>query len=132
MPFHVVVLTRQQVAAGALGFQDELSRALMQHMMELGQKISALRADGYPGQVNVPSSDVEVYALGPFPLDEFLRARQQFGRDAFTVLFPNDAAREACERYGIQLDYGQVLPDGELPPNIAVLLRMKHYGDIAP
>jgi len=131
MPFHVVVLSRPQIAAGALRFQDQLRDALMQRAVELGLPVAAMRTAGYGGKLDVPSKTVEIYALNQFPLEQFQPVADQFGKDASTILFFNDAAREACEMYGIQLNYVKQIPDSELPPNIGVFLSMEHYGGTA-
>jgi hypothetical protein len=132
MSFHVVVLSHQQVAAGALRFQDQLSEALMQRGVELGLPIAAIRTAGYGGKLDVPSKLVEIYALNQFPFERFQRVAGQFGKDASAILFFNDAAREACEMYGIQLSYVKEIPDSDLPTNLGVFLSLKHYGGTAP
>jgi hypothetical protein len=130
MPFHAVALSRQEVAGGALRFQDQLANALRRRAVELTEEAGALRAGGYVGGLNVERRDVEVLTLAPFPFDEFVRVRNQFGERAFSVLFLNDAAREACERLGIELEYARAIPEGELPRNTAVFLRLPDYGNI--
>jgi len=130
MSYHVVVLSRQQVAAGALSFQDQLSSALMQRMVQLNQDLATVQATGYTGRLNAPCQAVEILTVSPFPFDQYQAVREQYGRGAFVVLFFNNAAREACETYGIELDYLREIPDNELPANVSVFLRMEHYGDL--
>jgi hypothetical protein len=130
MSFHVVVLSRQEVAAGALGFQDRLSSVLTRRMIELNQQLATLRASGYTGRLNAPRQLVEILSLNPFPFDQYVAARDRFGGDAFMVLFFNDVAHEVCEIYGIELNYSSELSDDELPANVGVFLRMEYYGDL--
>jgi hypothetical protein len=129
MAYHVVVFTRQQVAVGALRFQDGLSNALMQRMVELAPRIEVLRAAGNLGQVNIPHDLVEIYSLNPFPVEEHREVRQRYGGDAFVVLFLNDAAREACEMFGIPMQYAAEIEEDQLPANVGVFISLENYGD---
>jgi hypothetical protein len=96
MPYHVIALTMMQVRQGGLAFQRELGTALRE-MPEL-----------------------KVYAVNPFDLDERKRARDRFGGDV--VYFFNDAAREACQALGLNLNYIAEIPESDLPKKKSVVV----------
>jgi hypothetical protein len=89
MAYHVVALTMMQVRQGALAFQRELGAAVRE------------------------ASPLKVYAVSPFDLDERRRFRDRFGGDI--VYFFNDAARQECERLGLDLQFVAEITDDELP-----------------
>jgi hypothetical protein len=89
MPYHVVPLTMAQVRQGALAFQRELGTALRD------------------------SIELKVYSVSPFDLDERRRILDRFGGDV--VYFFNDAARQECNRLGLDLQFVAEIPDDELP-----------------
>jgi hypothetical protein len=89
MPYHVLPLTMMQVRQGALAFQRELGAAVRE------------------------SSPLKVYSVSPFDLDERRRLKDRFGGDV--VYFFNDAARQECERLGLDLQFVGEIPDDELP-----------------
>ncbi|MFY9843778.1 MAG: hypothetical protein WA718_20230 [Terriglobales bacterium] len=89
MPYHVISFTMAQVRQGALNFQRELSAILRER------------------------SDIKVYSVSPFDLDERRRAKDRFGGDI--VYFLNDAARQECERLGRDLQFLAEISDDELP-----------------
>ncbi len=78
-----------QVRQGALGFQRELSAVLREH------------------------SEIKVYSVSPFDLDERRRFKDRFGGDV--VYFLNDAACRECERLGLNLHFAGEISEGELP-----------------
>jgi hypothetical protein len=119
MAYHVVAFTRQQVAEGALRFQDTLSNALMQRMVALTPRV---------GQI-ITHDLVEIYSLNPFPVEEHREVRQRYGRDAFVVLFLNNAARAACETFGIPMQYAAEIEENQLPANIGIFISMENYGE---
>lgn len=79
MAYHVVAFTLAQVRQGALGFQRQLSAALRE------------------------SSQLKVYAVSPFDLEERRRMKERFGGDV--VYFFNDAARGLCQLQGLKLRF---------------------------
>ena len=88
MSYHVVVFTMAQVGRGALQFQRLLGA--------------------------LPDvSQLKVYSVSPFDLDERRRVKDQFGGDV--AYFFNDAARQACERLGLNLEFAVQVSDLELP-----------------
>ena len=89
MPYRVVSFTMAQVRQGALGFQRELGAILREH------------------------SEIKVYSVSPFDLDERRRAKDRFGGDI--VYFFNEAACQECERLGLSLQYLAEISDDELP-----------------
>jgi len=119
MPYHVVALTRQQVTAGGLRVLDILYETIIAHMVEMTQHIGEIRARNQ-------REEVEVLTLNPLH-PQFYEARQRYGRDTFTVLFLNDAARHACEMYNIEVHYTAEVEENQLPNNLGVVLRMDHY-----
>jgi hypothetical protein len=78
-----------QVRQGALDFQRELIPLLAEN------------------------PEIKVYAVSPFDLDERRRFKDRFGGDV--VYFFNSAAREECERMGIDLQFAGEISDDELP-----------------
>lgn len=122
MAYHVHALTRQQVAVGGLRVLDRLSDTMIRGMLEMTQQVEVIRARGEQIRREV----VEVLTLDPLN-PHYAEARQRYGRDVFTVLFLNDAARRACETYGIDVEYAAEIEDGQLPENVGVALRMDHY-----
>ena len=89
MPYHVLPLTMMQVRQGALAFQRELGAALHE------------------------SSQLKVYSVSPFDLDERRRIKDRFGGDV--VYFFNDPAHEECTRLGLDLQFVAEIPEDELP-----------------
>ena len=89
MPYRVVSFTMAQVRQGALGFQRELSAVLLEH------------------------TEIKVYSVNPFALDERRWAKDRFGGDI--VYFLNDAACQACDRLGLNLQFLAEISDDELP-----------------
>jgi len=89
MPYHVISFTMAQVRQGALNFQRELSAILRER------------------------SDIKVYSVSPFDLDERRRAKDRFGGDI--VYFFNYAAFQECERMGLDLQFLAEISDDELP-----------------
>ena len=89
MSYHVLPLTMMQVRKGALAFQRELGAAVRE------------------------SSPLKVYSVSPFDLDERRRIKDRFGGDV--VYFFNDAARQECERLGLNLQFVAEITDDELP-----------------
>ncbi len=87
-----------QVRQGALGFQRQLSAALCE------------------------SSQLKVYSVSPFDLDERRRIKDRFGGDV--VYFFNDAARDICKLRGIELEYVAEILDNELPRRRALVVGM--------
>jgi len=98
MPYHVVSFTMAQVRQGALGFQRQLSAALRE------------------------SSQLKVYSVSPFDLDERRRIKDRFGGDV--VYFFNDAARDICKLRGIELEYVAEILDNEPPRRRALVVGM--------
>jgi hypothetical protein len=98
MSYHVAAFTMAQVRQGALEFQRQLGGAARD------------------------SSDLKVYSPSPFDLDERRRAKDRFGGDV--VYFFNDAAREACIRLGLNLQFVAEIPDEELPRRRTVVVGM--------
>ena len=89
MPYRVVSFTMAQVRQGALGFQRQLSAVLRE----------------------LPA--IKVYSVSPFDLEERRRFKDRFGGDV--VYFLNEAAREECERLGLNLQFVGEISDEELP-----------------
>jgi len=98
MPYHVMALTMAQVRQGALEFQRQLSAVLRE------------------------VSELKVYAVSPFDLDERRRAKDRFGGDV--VYFFNDVARQECARLGLNLQFVAEIPDEELPPRRTVVVGL--------
>lgn len=59
------------------------------------------------------ANQLRVYSVSPFDLDERRRMKDRFGGDV--VYFFNDAARQASERLGLNLEFAAEIPDEELP-----------------
>jgi hypothetical protein len=89
MSYRVISFTMAEVRQGALGFQRDLSAVLREN------------------------SDIKVYSVSPFDLDERRRFKDRFGGDI--VYFLNDTAWQECERLGIELQSLAELSDVELP-----------------
>ena len=89
MPYRVISFTMAQVRQGALGFQRQLSASLRE----------------------LP--EIKVYSVSPFDLDERRRFKDRFGGDI--VYFLNEAAREECDRLGLNLQFSGEIADNELP-----------------
>jgi len=98
MPYRVVSFTMAQVRQGALGFQRQLSAVLRE----------------------LP--EIKVYSLSPFDLDERRRFKDRFGGDV--VYFLNDAARQECERLGLNLQFVGEISDDELPRRRTLVIGM--------
>ena len=98
MPYRVISFTMAQVRQGALEFQRDLSAVLRE----------------------LP--EIKVYSLSPFDLDERRRFKDRFGGDI--VYFFNDAAREECERLGLDLQYLAEISDEELPRRRTLVVGM--------
>ena len=98
MPYRVIAFTMAQVRQGALGFQRELSAVLRE----------------YP--------EIKVYSVSPFDLDERRRFKDRFGGDI--VYFLNDAAVQACERLGLDLQFLGEISDEEMPRRRTVVVGM--------
>ena len=96
MPYHVLPLTMAQVRQGSLAFQRDLADAVRE------------------------LSDLKVYTLSPFDLDERRRFLDRFGGDV--VYFFNDAAREESERLGLDLEFVGAIADDELPRRRALVV----------
>ena len=96
MPYHVVALTMAQVRQGALAFQRQLSSALRE------------------------ASDLKVYSVSPFDLEERRRFKDRFGGDV--VYFFNDAARRLVQLQGSDLQFVAEIPDSELPRRRTVVV----------
>jgi len=78
-----------QVRQGALDFQRELGAVLRER------------------------TEIKVYSVSPFDLDERRRAKDRFGGDI--VYFLNDAAAQASEELGLNLQFLAEISDEELP-----------------
>lgn len=89
MPYYVVAMTMAQVRLGSLLFQRLLGA-------DLGE-----------------FSQIKVYSASPFDLEERRRLKDRFGGDI--VYFFNDAARDACLRHGLDLEFLAEIPATELP-----------------
>jgi hypothetical protein len=89
MPYHVVAFTMAQVGKGALAFQRILGADLPD------------------------AKQLRVYSVSPFAMDERRTMKDRFGGDV--IYFFNDAARQACERLGLNLEFAAEIPDDELP-----------------
>jgi hypothetical protein len=89
MPYHVIVLTMAQIGRGALAFQRVLGADLPD------------------------ANQLKVYSVSPFDLDERRRMKDRFGGDV--VYFFNDAARQASQRLGLNLEFAAEISDEELP-----------------
>jgi len=98
MPYRVVSFTMAQVRRGALGFQRQLSTALREH------------------------TEIKVYSVSPFDLDERRRVKDRFGGDI--VYFFNDAACQECERLGLDLQFLAELSEDELPRRRTLVIGM--------
>jgi len=98
MSYHVVAFTMAQVRQGALDFQRQLGGSVRD------------------------SSDLKVYSPSPFDLDERRRAKDRFGGDV--VYFFNDAAREECNRLGLNLQFVAEIRDEELPRRRTVVVGL--------
>jgi hypothetical protein len=98
MSYHVLALTMAQVRQGALEFQRQL------------------------GAVLRDVSELKVYSVSPFDLDERRRAKDRFGGDV--VYFFNDVAHEECRRLGIDLRFVAEIRDEELPHRRTVVVGM--------
>ncbi len=98
MPYRVISFTMAQVRQGALGFQRQLSAVLRE----------------------LP--EIKVYSVSPFDLDERRRFKDRFGGDI--VYFLNDAAREECERLGLNLQFAGEISDDELPRRRTLVIGM--------
>ena len=85
-----------QVRQGALEFQRQLSAALP----------------------NV--TELKVYSVSPFDLDERRRAKDRFGGDI--VYFFNDVARQESRRLGLDLKFLAEIPDEQLPRRRTVVV----------
>ncbi len=98
MPYHVVPLTMAQVRQGALAFQRELGAALRE------------------------SSSLKVYSASPFDLEARRQIKDRFGGDI--VYFFNDAARQECQRLGIDLNFIAEIAEEDLPRRKTVVVGM--------
>jgi hypothetical protein len=98
MPYHVVALTMAQVRQGGLEFQRQLGAVLRE------------------------VSELKVYAVSPFDLDERRRAKDRFGGDV--VYFFNDVARQESSRLGLNLQFVAEIPDEELPRRRTVVVGL--------
>jgi hypothetical protein len=96
MSYHVVAFTMAQVRQGALEFQRQLSAALP----------------------NV--TELKVYSVSPFDLDERRRTKDRFGGDI--VYFFNDVARQESRRLGLDLQFLAEIPNEELPRRRTVVV----------
>jgi len=94
----------------------------VRHVVEITQQIGVIRGRG--GRIE--REEVEVLTLDPLN-PQFQEAREEYGQDAFSVLFLNDAARRACEMYNIDVEYRAEMEEDQLPQNLGVSLRMDHY-----
>jgi hypothetical protein len=119
VPYHIVVFTRRQLHAAAR-FLDTLSDVMIAHMLEVTQQVEANSA----ARKLIKREQVEVLKLDPLH-DQFGKARKRYGPDAFLVLFLNDAARRACDVFGIDVAYRGELQ--QLPTNLGTAFRMDHY-----
>ena len=89
MTYRVIALTMAQVRQGALDFQRQLSTVLREN------------------------SEIKVYSVSPFDLDERRRIKERFGGDV--VYFLNDAAYQgACSSGSICIFVAEI-SDDELP-----------------
>src|SRR5208282_3051447 len=104
MPYRVVSFTMAQVRRGALGFQRQLSTALREH------------------------TEIKVYSVSPFDLDERRRVKDRFGGDI--VYFFNDAACQECARVGLDLQFLAEISDDELPRRRTLVVGMPERGGI--
>jgi hypothetical protein len=102
MPYRVISLTMAQVRQGALGFQRELNAVLREH------------------------SGIKVYSVSPFDLDERRRMKDRFGGDI--VYFFNDAASEACEGLGLDLQFVGEVSEEELPRRRTLVVGIPERG----
>jgi len=98
MAYRVISFTMAQVRQGALGFQRDLSAVLQEH------------------------SDIKVYSVSPFDLDERRRFKDRFGGDI--VYFLNDVAWQECQRLGLDLQSLAELEDDELPRRRTLVVGM--------
>lgn len=98
MSYHVAAFTMAQVRQGALEFQRQLS-AILRDVSEL-----------------------KVYSVSPFDLDERRRAKDRFGGDV--VYFFNDVARQESGRLGLSLQFVAEIPDEELPRRRTVVVGL--------
>jgi len=96
MSYHVVAFTMAQVRQGALEFQRQL------------------------GAILRDVSELKVYSVSPFDLDERRRAKDRFGGDV--VYFFNDAARQQSTRLGLNLQFVAEITDEELPRRRTVVV----------
>jgi hypothetical protein len=78
-----------QVRQGALGWHRQLGAVLREH------------------------PDLKVFSASPFDLDERRRQKDRFGGDI--VYFFNEAACEAVEQMGLDLEFQAEIPEAELP-----------------
>jgi hypothetical protein len=101
MAYHVVALTLAQVRQGALGFQRVLSAALRE------------------------SSQLKVYSVSPFDLEERRRMKERFGGDV--VYFFNDAARDLCQQRGLKLEFVAEVAENELPRRRALVVGIPDH-----
>jgi hypothetical protein len=98
MAYRVISFTMAQVRQGALGFQRDLSAVLQEH------------------------SDIKVYSVSPFDLDERRRFKDRFGGDI--VYFLNEAAWQECQRLGLDVQSLAELADDELPRRRTLVVGM--------
>lgn len=98
MSYRVISFTMAQVRQGALGFQRNLSAVLREN------------------------SNIKVYSVSPFDLEERRRFKDRFGGDI--VYFLNEAAWQECERLGLDVESLAELADDELPRRRTLVVGM--------
>jgi hypothetical protein len=98
MTYHVVALTLAQVRQGGLEFQRQLSPLVREE------------------------KDLKIYAASPFDLEARRKLKERFGGDV--VYFFNDAARAACIRLGIEVNFSAEVPEADLPKRRTVVVGM--------
>jgi hypothetical protein len=98
MTYHVLALTLSQVRQGGLEFQRQLSPLVREEQ------------------------ELKVYSASPFDLEARRKLKERFGGDV--VYFFNDAARAACLRLGIEVNFSAEVSEAELPKRRAVVVGM--------
>jgi hypothetical protein len=116
MAYHVMVLTRQDVNEGKLRIPEMLGEEAVRRM--------AIPRQAQAGAMH--RGRMEVLALDPLH-ERFHELRRNYGEDTQHVLFFNDDAEQACDMFGIEVQFAAVIRDDQLPENLGVALQLDHF-----
>lgn len=118
MSFAVVPLTRDEVSAGALQHLIQLTDLSMRSALDR-------QANGFqPRRVCV----MTIYETNLLDGQTFQELQNRFAPDAFNILFLNECAVEACQRFSIPINPVAMIQDHELPAQKSLILNVPCYG----